>query len=39
LPTGAALGFAKKCGVDISEIGKMDQGKGEVLIFQTRSKR
>jgi glycyl-tRNA synthetase beta chain len=33
-PTGAALGFAKKCGVDISEIGKIDQGKGEVLYFK-----
>ena len=34
VPTGAALGFAKKCGVDISEIGKIDQGKGEVLYFK-----
>ena len=34
IPTGAALGFAKKCGVDISEIGKIDQGKGEVLYFK-----
>ena len=37
-PTGAALGFAKKCGVDISEIGKMDQGKGEVLYFKQEVK-
>ena len=32
--TNAALGFAKKCGVDISQIGKIDQGKGEVLYFK-----
>ena len=37
-PTGAALGFAKKCGVDISEIGKIDQGKGEVLYFKQEVK-
>ena len=33
-PTNAALGFAKKCGVDISQIDKIDQGKGEVLYFK-----
>ncbi len=33
-PTPAALGFAKKCGVDISEIGRIDKGKGEVLYFK-----
>jgi glycyl-tRNA synthetase beta chain len=38
IPTGAALGFAKKCGVDISEIGKIDQGKGEVLYFKQEVK-
>ena len=38
VPTGAALGFAKKCGVDISEIGKIDQGKGEVLYFKQEVK-
>ncbi|MDZ7817126.1 MAG: glycine--tRNA ligase subunit beta [Aliarcobacter sp.] len=38
VPTGAALGFAKKCGVDISEVGKIDQGKGEVLYFKQEVK-
>jgi glycyl-tRNA synthetase beta chain len=38
VPTGAALGFAKKCGVDISEISKIDQGKGEVLYFKQEVK-
>ncbi|RXJ70253.1 glycine--tRNA ligase subunit beta [Halarcobacter ebronensis] len=33
-PTGAALGFAKKCGVDINELGKIDQGKGKVLYYK-----
>lgn len=33
-PTNAALGFAKKCGVDISEIERKDNGKGEVLYFK-----
>ncbi|MGA1931547.1 glycine--tRNA ligase subunit beta [Arcobacter sp. YIC-464] len=33
-PTGAALGFAKKCGVDVSELDKIDQGRGEVLYFK-----
>lgn len=37
-PTGAALGFAKKCGVDVSEIGKIDQGKGEILYFKQEVK-
>ena len=36
--TGAALGFAKKCGVDISEISKIDQGKGEILYFKQEVK-
>ena len=34
IPTGAALGFAKKCGVDVSQLDKIDQGKGEVLYFK-----
>lgn len=34
VPTGAAISFANKCGVDVSEIGKIDQGKGEVLYFK-----
>lgn len=33
-PTGAALGFAKKCGVDISQLDKKDQGRGEVLYYK-----
>lgn len=33
-PTGAALGFAKKCGVDISEIGTSEKNGKEVLYFQ-----
>ena len=33
-PTPAALGFAKKCGVSIDEIGRIDKGKGEVLYFK-----
>lgn len=33
-PTGAALGFAKKCGVDVSELGRKDQGRGEVLYYK-----
>ncbi len=37
-PTGAALGFAKKCGVDVSQLDKIDQGKGEVLYFKKEVK-
>ncbi|HIP12409.1 MAG TPA: glycine--tRNA ligase subunit beta [Arcobacter sp.] len=37
-PTGAALGFAKKCGVDISEISSIDKGRGEVLYFKKEQK-
>ena len=37
-PTGAALGFAKKCGVDVSELDKIDQGKGEILYFKQEVK-
>ncbi|MBU0632556.1 glycine--tRNA ligase subunit beta [bacterium] len=33
-PTQAALGFAKKCGVDISEIGKGEKGGKEVLYYK-----
>ncbi len=33
-PTNAGLGFAKKCGVDISEIGKTKKGDKEVLYFK-----
>ena len=37
-PTGAALGFAKKCGVDVSELDRIDQGRGEVLYFKKEVK-
>jgi len=33
-PTGAALGFAKKCGVSVDDLDKIDQGRGEVLYFK-----
>ncbi|AXX92394.1 glycine--tRNA ligase subunit beta [Malaciobacter molluscorum LMG 25693] len=33
-PTAAALGFAKKCGVDVQELDQIDQGKGPVLYFK-----
>jgi len=33
-PTPAALGFAKKCGVDISEIGRNEKGGKEVLYYK-----
>ena len=33
-PTPAALGFAKKCGVSIDEIGRADKGGKEVLYFK-----
>ncbi len=37
-PTGAALGFAKKCGVSVDELGKIDQGRGEVLYYKSEVK-
>ncbi|WP_072680183.1 glycine--tRNA ligase subunit beta [Arcobacter sp. LA11] len=37
-PTGAALGFAKKCGVDVSQLDRIDQGRGEVLYFKKEVK-
>ncbi len=37
-PTGAAIGFAKKCGVDVDELSKIDQGRGEVLYFKQEVK-
>lgn len=33
-PTGAAMGFAKKCGVDVSQLQTIDKGRGEVLYFK-----
>ncbi|HHD84032.1 MAG TPA: glycine--tRNA ligase subunit beta [Campylobacteraceae bacterium] len=35
-PTPAALGFAKKCGVDISEIGRAQKGGKEVLYYEKK---
>ncbi len=35
-PTPAALGFARKCGVDISEIGRAEKGGKEVLYYEKR---
>jgi len=37
-PTGAAFGFAKKCGVELSEISTIDKGKGEVLYYKKEQK-
>ena len=34
VPTNAALGFAKKCGVDLSEISTKSQPKGDVLYYK-----
>ena len=33
-PTNATLGFAKKCGVDISELSTIDKGGKEVLYYK-----
>ncbi len=35
-PTGAAIGFAKKCGVAVEELDRVDKGKGEVLCFKQK---
>ena len=32
-PTGAAIGFAKKCGVDLSALGRKETPKGEILCY------
>jgi len=37
-PTGAAHGFAKKCGVELSQLEKKDTPKGEVLYFKKEVK-
>ncbi|MCF6205746.1 MAG: glycine--tRNA ligase subunit beta [Sulfurovum sp.] len=37
-PTQAALGFARKCGVDLSELGRAQKGKTEVLYFKKEEK-
>ncbi len=36
-PTGAALGFAKKCGVDLEQISTSTKGKNEVLYYKKES--
>ncbi|MFA7501256.1 MAG: glycine--tRNA ligase subunit beta, partial [Sulfurimonas sp.] len=38
MPTPAALGFAKKCGVDIKEIGSAQKGAKEVLYYKKELK-
>jgi glycyl-tRNA synthetase beta chain len=37
-PTPAALGFAKKCGVDLSEVSTTTKGKNEVLYYKKENK-
>lgn len=37
-PTPAALGFAKKCGVSIDEVGRADKGGKEVLYYKKEVK-
>ena len=37
-PTGAALGFAKKCGVSVEELSSIDKGRGEVLYYKSEVK-
>ncbi|VAY86856.1 Glycyl-tRNA synthetase beta chain [hydrothermal vent metagenome] len=37
-PTGAAIGFARKCGVSVDELDRIDQGRGEVLYFKSEVK-
>ncbi|QKF67136.1 glycyl-tRNA synthetase, beta chain [Arcobacter venerupis] len=38
VPTGAAISFAAKCGVDVAALDKIDLGKGEVLYFKQEVK-
>ena len=33
-PTNAAIGFAKKCGVEVEDLEQIDKGKGPVLYFK-----
>lgn len=37
-PTGAALGFAKKCGVEVEQLSSMSTPKGDVLYFKEEVK-
>ncbi len=36
--TNAAIGFAKKCGVSVDELEKINKGKGEVLYYKNEIK-
>ncbi|MGB5627664.1 MAG: glycine--tRNA ligase subunit beta, partial [Woeseiaceae bacterium] len=37
-PTAAATAFARKCGVDVAELGRQKTGKGEWLVFEAIEK-
>ncbi|MGB7403807.1 MAG: glycine--tRNA ligase subunit beta [Arcobacter sp.] len=37
-PTGAAIGFARKCGIDVEELKTINNGKDEVLYFKKDEK-
>ncbi len=37
-PTGAAIGFAKKCGIEVEDIKTINNGKDEVLYFKKEEK-
>jgi glycyl-tRNA synthetase beta chain len=37
-PTGAAIGFAKKCGIEVSELETKETPKGDVLYFKQEVK-
>jgi len=37
-PTPAALGFARKCGVELEELGRAQKGKSEVLYYKKEEK-
>ena len=37
-PTAAATAFARKCGVDVAELGRQKTGKGEWLVFEALEK-
>ncbi len=35
-PTKAALGFARSCGVEVGELGRVESGKGTWLVYRTQ---
>lgn len=37
-PTGAAMGFAKKCGISVDELQSINNGKDDVLYFKKEEK-